>query len=252
MTVWLCPNEALPPPTADILALHWLDPDEWAAGERLRREQDRRQYRTARVLVRRALALETGIPEAELVIVRSPLGRPRLRLPESVAPRGRAAFDFNLSHTEGMNALALARPGRVGVDVERVSRTATGQGSAAIAAMFSDEECSGLRALEEGRTRDRATTRLWSLKEAYVKARGTGIGLPFDSFAFALDETGHVVGFRPPEDDVESRWRFRVFDAGPDVVAAVAVERRAPGEQAVQVHHGFPWRTYPAHRLRVG
>ncbi|MER7234262.1 4'-phosphopantetheinyl transferase superfamily protein [Streptomyces olivaceus] len=246
--VWICPDEAMAPPLADTLALHWLDRDEWAAAERLRFERGRRQYRLAHVLVRRALSLETGIAEAELAIARSALGRPCLPRPPGAPARETEHLDFNLSHTEGIIALAVTRHGRVGIDVERPSRIA-GSDPDVVGTVFADEERQGLRALGEGRLRERAATRLWTLKEAYVKARGTGIGLPFDSFAFTLDDAGRVAGFRPPEDDVAARWRFLGFDAGPDAMAAVAVAGDGRDERTVLVHHGFPWRKGPGQRL---
>ncbi|MCZ9353742.1 4'-phosphopantetheinyl transferase superfamily protein [Streptomyces mutabilis] len=250
-TVWICPDDAVPPPLADTLALHWLDRDEWAAAERRRFEGDRRQYRLAHVLVRRALSLETGLSEAELDIARSALGRPCLRPPPGGFPCGAQRLDFNLSHTEGVSALAVTRHGRVGIDVERPSRIA-GPGPDTVVAAFADEERQGLRALGEGRPRERAATRLWTLKEAYVKARGIGLGLPFDSFAFMLDDAGRVAGFRPPEDDVAARWRFLAFRAGPDAMAAVAVADDGRGGPAVLVHQGFPWRKEVGQRLRFG
>ncbi|MFF4607298.1 4'-phosphopantetheinyl transferase family protein [Streptomyces sp. NPDC001339] len=249
VTVWLCPNEALPPLLADTLARQWLDHDERAAGERLRSERDRRRYRVARVLVRRTLSLETGIPEAELDIARSAWGRPYLRAPQGGFPGGEERLDFNLSHTDGINALAVARHGRVGIDVERLTRPA-GHGPEAVVTVFADEERHRLRALGEGRQRRRVATRLWTLKEAYAKARGIGLGLPFDSFAFTLDDAGRVVSFRPPEDDVASRWRFLGFEAGPDAMVAVAVECDGRGEHTVLVNQGFPWQQGPGRRLR--
>lgn len=246
-TVWICPNEAAPP-LADTLALHWLDRDEWAAAERFHSEGDRRQYRLAHVLVRRALSLETGVPEADLDIARSALGRPYLCPPPGGFPCGAQHLDFNLSHTEGVSALAVTRHGRVGIDVERPSRIA-GPGPETVAAAFADEERQELRALGEGRARERAATRLWTPKEAHVKARGIGLGLPFGSFAFTLDDAGLVAGFRPPEDDVAARWRFLAFQAGPDAMAAVAVADDGRGWPAVLVHQGFPWRKEAGQRL---
>ncbi|MFF2625445.1 4'-phosphopantetheinyl transferase family protein [Kitasatospora griseola] len=252
VTVWLCPDEALPPPLADALALHWSDRGERAAEERLLFAEDRRRHRVARALVRRGLALETGIPEAELALARSPLGRPYLLPPRGGLPRGGPHLDFNLSHTDGFCVLAVTRRGRVGVDVERLTR-ATGRprDTEVLAAAFAPEERHRLRTLEDGRPRARMALRLWTLKEAYLKARGIGLAQPLDSFAFTLDDAGRVVDFRPPEDDLADRWRFLGFEAGPDVLVAVAVQPDGPaGEQTVLLHHGFPWRRGPARRLR--
>ncbi len=56
--LWLCPNDALPPAVAQVLAEHWLDERETETMARFLFERDRRQYLVAHTLVRRALALE--------------------------------------------------------------------------------------------------------------------------------------------------------------------------------------------------
>ena len=79
--LWFCTNEELAAEFAKILAGAWLDEPERELAERFLFEQDRRQYVIAHVLVRRVLALETGVPESEAVIWRSTRGRPFFRRP---------------------------------------------------------------------------------------------------------------------------------------------------------------------------
>lgn len=240
--LWLCPNEDLEPTMADVLAAHWLDEHEQETADRFLFERDRRQYVVAHTLVRRALALEAGLAEAELVFWRSSRGRPFLRPPEHELPRGGRHLDFNLSHAGGYNLLGVVRRHRVGVDVERLDRDE--QAIDAIVRTFSGEEQDWVAGVRRGPARDRRALRLWTLKEAYSKARGLGLGLPFDEFAFTLADERGVLGFRPPEDDRAGRWRFVELEPVPDVLAAVAVPE--DGEQGgpapvLHLHHGFPW-----------
>ncbi|MGX1673441.1 4'-phosphopantetheinyl transferase family protein [Streptomyces sp. NPDC055400] len=240
--IWFCPNEGLDEATSTLLARNWLDEHEREIAGRFLFERDRRQYLVAHSLVRRVLSLETGIPEADATIWRSSRGRPFLQSPPGGLPGGGRDLDFNLSHAHGFNVVAVARDRRVGVDIERIDRGGE-RGFEWIVESFAPEERAYLAAIAEGARRDRATLRLWTLKEAYAKARGLGLGLPFDSFAFELDEEQGVLGFRPPAGDSADRWCFAELAPRPQVLVSLCVERGADGSapRRLEVHDGFPW-----------
>ncbi|MFE9683992.1 4'-phosphopantetheinyl transferase family protein [Streptomyces sp. NPDC002701] len=237
--LWFCPNDELAPGIAATLARHWMDEHEQEIAGRFLFERDRRQYLVAHTLVRRVLALESGLPEAEAVIWRSSRGRPFLQKPPDGLPRGGRELDFNLSHAGGHNLLGVVRRHRIGVDVERLDRG--DQGFDAIVETFAAPERDWVAQAAPGRPRDRRLLRLWTLKEAYAKARGLGLGLPFDEFSFTLAEDRGVLGFRPPGNDTERRWRFVELEPVPDVLVAVAVLADTDAAPVLQLHHGFPW-----------
>ncbi|MEU5499071.1 4'-phosphopantetheinyl transferase family protein [Streptomyces griseofuscus] len=245
--LWFCPNDALDPRLAADLARHWLDEQEQQTAGRFLFDRDRRQYLAAHALVRRVLALESGIPEAEAVLWRSSRGRPFLRKPVEGLPRGGRELDFNLSHTDGYNLLGVVRRHRIGVDVERLDRD--DRDFEAIVESFAPEETAWVTAAAPGRARDRRTLRLWTLKEAYAKARGLGLGLPFDSFAFTLAPDRGVRGFRPPDGEPPERWRFAELEPEPGVLVAVAVMTGSDEETVLEVHRGFPWSRQAPRRL---
>jgi 4'-phosphopantetheinyl transferase len=244
--LWVCPNDDLAPGLARVLAAHWFDERERETAGRFLFERDRRQYLVAHTLVRRALALEAGLAEAELVIWRSPRGRPFLQPLPGGLPRGGSHLDFNLSHAGGYNLLGIVRRRRIGVDVERLDRDA--HAIETIVRTFTPGEQDWVARAAAGRTRDRRVLRLWTLKEAYSKARGLGLGLPFDEFGFRLDDERGVLAFSPPADDRTGRWRFVELEPVPDVLAAVAVPADGQLPPVLQLHHGFPWgRSAPHH-----
>lgn len=237
--LWFCSNDELPPGIAATLAAHWLDEHERESAEQFLFERDRRQYLVSHVLVRRVLSLECGIPESEAVIWRSSRGRPFLQKPAGGLPRGGRELDFNLSHAGGHNLLGVVRRNRIGVDVERLDRG--DQGFASIVQTFAPAEREWVAQARPGRARDVRVLRLWTLKEAYSKARGLGLGLSFDTFSFRLAEDRGVLGFRPPDDDLSGRWRFLELEPVPGVLAAVAVMADEGEELVLELHHGFPW-----------
>ncbi|MGA5605967.1 4'-phosphopantetheinyl transferase family protein [Streptomyces griseoincarnatus] len=237
--LWLCPNDDLTPALRDLLAAHWLDEQERHTAGKFLFERDRRQYLVAHILVRRALALEAGLAEAELVMWRSRRGRPFLRPVAGGLPRGGTHLDFNLSHAGGYNLLGIVRSRRIGVDVEGLDRDARGIDT--ITGTFAPEEQQWIARVAPGHTRDRRVLRLWTLKEAYSKALGLGLGLPFDEFAFTLDDDRGVRAFRPPDQDRFGRWCFLELEPVPGVLVAVAVPAGDGQPGVLQFHHGFPW-----------
>ncbi|MFF4402813.1 4'-phosphopantetheinyl transferase family protein [Streptomyces sp. NPDC001480] len=247
--LWLCSNEDLAPEVAGILAAHWLDEQEHDTAGRFLFERDRRQYLVAHTLVRRALALEAGLAEAELVIWRSSRGRPFLQPPADGLPRGGPRLDFNLSHASGYNLLGIVRDHRIGVDIELLDRD--DHAISTVLGTFTREEQAWVAEAGPGRERQRRVLRLWTLKEAYSKARGLGLGLDFDSFAFTLADHRGVQGFRPPEDDPMRRWHFAELEPVPDVLVAIAVQAGGLTTPVIHLHHGFPWNRSTPHRIAL-
>ena len=94
---------------------------------------------------------------------------------------------FNLSHTDGLVVCLVAVEREIGVDVEHTARA--GSVGIEIAERFSSpSEVAELRSLPFADQRSRFFD-YWTLKEAYIKARGLGLHLPLDQFSFHLGLT---------------------------------------------------------------
>ncbi|MFC4535366.1 4'-phosphopantetheinyl transferase family protein [Sphaerisporangium dianthi] len=147
-----------------------LSPDERARAGCFARVEDRRRYVVARAALRTVLGRAGRVHPRELRLATSKAGRP------SLAPRdgpGARPLDFNLSHSGDVALIALWRgAGRVGVDVEHGS--ALVDYAAVARSMFPAVEADRVAA---ARGEDRADRflRLWTAKEAYLKALGVGI-----------------------------------------------------------------------------
>lgn len=142
------------------------------------------------------------------------------------------AIHLNPSDTEGMLMWALSPAGPLGCDVERVTR----EDDEVAAAHFEPRELQEYLSLEGEARRDRFF-RLWTLKEALIKADGRGLGVPLDSFRFRFP-----AGSGQPELEVLRRadgpasgaWVCAAVECGSDFRAAVAV--RAAGPVRVVAH----------------
>ncbi|GAB4141107.1 MAG: 4'-phosphopantetheinyl transferase superfamily protein [Planctomycetota bacterium] len=141
-----------------------------------------------------------------------------------VGPRGKPYLRdhkelfFNLSHSSQIALLALA-PAEVGVDLERIRPL---ENLADIAArQFSAAECARIRELE-GEARLRGFYRVWTCKEAFIKALGGGFSIPLDAFDVAVEGAHAILSFRDRDDD-PGDWTMADVAPAADYAAALAI-----------------------------
>ncbi len=186
-----------------------LDDEERRRADRFINPLHRRRFIQAHTVLRRVLAAYgAGAPES-LVFVRDEDGKPRLT---GAGPR------FNLSHSGDGVAVAVA-DFDVGVDVEQVRPLA--DRDHLVARFFSPAENAAYEALSPDR-RQLAFFRLWTRKEAYLKALGTGLRVSLDSFSVSNGTEAELI------DPAGSDWRLADLDLGADWAGAVAGNTAGP------------------------
>jgi 4'-phosphopantetheinyl transferase len=129
--------------------------------------------------LRPLLAAYVGCRADELTLTRSEHGKPRLAVPPKL--------EFNLSHTRGGALVGISREQALGVDIETRRRSRPVLELAG--RYFADSEARALSRVAAPH-RQLAFLRLWSCKEAVVKALGRGIGFGLARVAFTLDVGG--------------------------------------------------------------
>jgi len=193
-----------PPPLDDASVHVWLLAIEHAPDHRA-------VAAAAHRLLGELLASYAGLEHPPL-IARTGRGKP-------YAP-ALAGIDFNLSHARDHALIAIAREQPVGVDLERVDRK---PGLDLARRFFSKHEADALAALPEA---ERATAflRLWTCKEAVLKALGAGISFGLDRVAFDLDATGHPASVAEvaPEAGEVSGWQVALLEPAPGFLGALA------------------------------
>jgi len=105
-------------------------------------------------------------------------------------PAGARAFDFNVSHSGGALLVAIARGQELGVDIESQRRRRPVLELAR--RFFAADEAAALASFDEPQQQT-AFLRLWSCKEAIVKALGIGIGFGLARMQFGIDASGDPV-----------------------------------------------------------
>ena len=211
--LWLCPHGDSGDPALDATYRALLTPQELQQKDRFHFSRDRYRYLLTRVLVRTMLSRYAPIDPHDWRFANGHFGRPRIDGPVIEEARG---LDFNLSHTAGLIVLAIARDIEFGVDVENIRRAAVLE---AVDHFFAPTEAKSLGALPNALQPDRFFE-LWTLKESYIKARGMGLQIPLDSFAFALDKAGDI-GFSLADPHGNAAWHFRQLQPTPDHMVAL-------------------------------
>ena len=194
-----------------------LSADEHARVARMHFPEDRNQQLVTRGMVRQVLSLYVpGVAPAGWSFERNTHGRPAI----SGASEAARDLRFNLAHTPGLVALAVARDAEVGVDVERADKRAP---LAVARRYFSAAEVAAMEALP-AEDQARRFRRLWTLKESYLKATGTGVAGGLGSMTFHIEPQG--VRFERVADAAASRWVFREFQVDGEFLLALAFRSR--------------------------
>lgn len=174
---------------------------------------DRRDFAAAHALVRRTLSLYGDLLPFEWRFETNSHGKPFIVADQS------NTLAFNVSHTRGLVACAVARGTQLGVDVESISRSAARRDIAA--RYFSAAEN---RRLDAYPPHDyaRRFVEFWTLKESHLKAIGTGLNHPLDTCSFALEgECG--IQFETLGEIAPAVWQFALVPPAPGYCLAVAV-----------------------------
>jgi 4'-phosphopantetheinyl transferase len=183
-----------------------LSPDERARCERFAFRRDRRDFAAAHGLLRRVLSTYADVRADAWTFVVGANGKP------SIAPEcGAESLAFNLSHTHGLVACAVARDAQVGVDVECADRVTDTRDIAE--RFFSAAELAQVDACSEAR-RGARFAEFWTLKEAYLKAIGSGLAHPLNTFAFSFDDA-RGLRFTTRPDDEAPEWVFALYAPSP-------------------------------------
>jgi 4'-phosphopantetheinyl transferase len=170
-----------PPLFADLLSS-----DEQARSKRFLLEKHRTRFTAGRTILRMILGSYLGVPPREIRVQYQPNGKPEIH--SFTEP---ARLRFNLTHSGDLALLALTLDQEIGIDLEQVQQcpeALQGVSSArrdlpAIARRFFSRQEQDWLFAQPAEEREEAFFRIWTLKEAYLKAHGMGLAFPLDQFS---------------------------------------------------------------------
>lgn len=208
----------LDPPIIGFQKLYqMLSIDEKVRAERFHFEKDRRRFIVGRGTLRTILGCYLNVGPSRLHFCYGKHGKPAL-----ADTFGKGAILFNMSDSEGLALYVFTRDHEIGVDIEHIRDIPEMDQIAE--RFFSARENAVFRSLPESKKRE-AFFNCWTRKEAFIKAKGEGLGLELDQFEVSLAPGERAALLSTNGDPQEaSRWSLRELDPGPGVTAALAVQ----------------------------
>ena len=187
-----------------------LSGPEQARADRLRFERDRQRFIAGRIALRALLGRLTGEHPRDLSLSTGPHGKPFLE--------GGPAF--SVSHHEQHLLIGIAPEGRFGVDLE--IRRPVPDAVELARGNFSHEEIASLRKYA-GPEYSAAFLRVWTRKEALLKAIGAGLSMPLHLITMEVDDgQANLLKGSVVESIDTQKWCVRSVDIHEDLEVAVA------------------------------
>lgn len=203
-----------------------LSPAEQQQYQLLMHGSNDRDYLVSRALLRTVLSEYCNLAPEDISFCVNAYGKPELSNSEELG-----LIQFNTAHTSGLTVCVVTRETDIGVDVES---PAENRGILNMADdYFSASELQSLNSRADDQQLD-YFYRYWTLKEAYIKARGEGLSIPLHDFSILLDEQGAFSEFVGPEAD---RWDFSLVCKNLNYTAAIALGRKI---NSITYFHSIP------------
>lgn len=217
--IWLIDEADFQTPQQLDQFQRWMNAEEQARWQRYRFDKDKHQFLISRAMVRMILsAYAPQIAPSDWQFDKNQYGKPQIsaklqaQLPQPIY--------FNLSHCTGCIALLVSHSAHSGIDVERSEKQSRNLDELA-QYCFHEQEISQYQALEQHQKAQRFY-QIWTLKEAYIKALGTGLATEPNSFAFEM-QANQVTEFRQTANDHFNHWQFEQRSLTAHIELAIAI-----------------------------
>ena len=170
------------PEKVDITQQNCLDDKERMRAKTFKFSKDRRLHVASHLFLRQLLSQYAPLSPALWRFKTNAYGKPFIANSQYVE------LSFNLSHTQGFIACVIAYQRAVGIDIERCKPLHDVNGLCDTA--FSPLEARDVQSLKNHSEQEQRFFTYWTLKEAYIKARGMGLSIPLQQFSFIETKVG--------------------------------------------------------------
>ena len=182
--MWSWSLELAPPSFEAAEAL--LSDDEKARARSFVTAPLRHRFVAGRARLRSLLGEHLGLDPRALVFLQNAFGKPRLA--------DHPSMHFSLSHSGDQAVLAVSDQREIGIDIERVRPL---DHLDLARRYFHPNEVSAIEGVRPPDEQLLAFFRIWTLKEAIVKAIGKGLSIPLDTFDVSISTSPPTMVLAP-------------------------------------------------------
>ncbi|KAL6145546.1 PREDICTED: L-aminoadipate-semialdehyde dehydrogenase-phosphopantetheinyl transferase [Fragaria vesca subsp. vesca] len=207
---------------------------------RMRGDELQKRALLARALVRTTIARYTNdrVDPRSLNFKKNGYGKPEVdwKIEDDWQP---PALHFNISHTSSLIACGVAFDSPIGIDVEEKQRKLKHHILAFARRYFSSHEVDHLTSISDFELQRHQFIKLWTLKEAYVKALGRGFSAsPFKTFTIKLkaaakrgipesrdSKISEISVESLGSEDLTNNWQFLLLELAGSHYGAICMEK---------------------------
>lgn len=205
------------PGKIESFCMRWLPQEEHQSAAKFRVASARHQHVIGRGMARFLIA-DTNTAPHQIQFRNLDHGKPIVETPEQLRR------PFNIAHTKGLVICGIGAEAAdewLGVDIEGLDRK-TDPGLAQ--RYFAPEEIEQLDRVKNDDAKQALFLKIWTLKEAFIKAIGTGLNTPLDQFAFVNASSNSPRLVLKDESLAQGRhWQIRNVIPRQGYIAAVAL-----------------------------
>ena len=153
----------------------------------------RYEFAMGRYLLKTVLAGYLKIAPVQIRFQKNEYGK--IYLDQSIFSKEFNELKFNITHSRGIIACGVALGAEIGIDAEKTDRKIVDISLS----FFAPPEIRHIQNQPE-KLQNKEALWLWTLKEAYIKAKGYGLGIALDSFCVLENPEFFLATFEPKPD----------------------------------------------------
>ena len=212
--IWCASLNASPDELSRFSSL--LSPDEKTRAEKFYFERDANRYIVGRGILRLLVGAYLGMEASRIEFTYGPHGKPAV---EAIFQN--KILQFNLSHSNDQAVYIFGWDRSVGIDIEHIRPMQDADDFAE--QFYSARERDLINSLS-GDEKWTAFFKIWTCKEAFLKANGSGLTVPLDHTEIHLQSDGSVtLTFTDEVAGQAAPWHIETFEPVVDYQAAIAV-----------------------------
>jgi len=193
-----------------------LSLQEKAQADKRKIKELRNRFIISKGILRQLLADYLGYETQEIEFEYNGFGKPSISFSSNADD-----ICFNLSHSNHLAVFAFAKNKNIGIDIQQVQGIPDMDG--VVNLCFSEFEKEWFYRISPAE-KNEIFYKIWTTKEAYIKAIGKGFSFPPDKISLDLNSNNEIVLKEIVGDNNLKRWKLFSFRPKPDFISSVVVE----------------------------